>query len=70
MTICPKCEDCTSEVRDSRLNSDGYTRRRRWCLNPGCGHGFTTYEVSKDTIRSQDKLNEIKRALKDFIKIL
>ena len=40
---CPFCQWQDSKVVDSR-DVDESIRRRRECLNPGCGARFTTYE--------------------------
>jgi hypothetical protein len=39
---CPRC-DTESQVLDSRLTAENFTRRRRVCGN---GHRFTTWETS------------------------
>lgn len=41
---CPKC-GCDTFVIDTRSRGQAVKRRRR-CQ--GCGHRFTTYEISKD----------------------
>lgn len=42
---CPKCGFEDSRVVDSRSSESGAAiRRRRECMNPACGHRFTTYE--------------------------
>jgi transcriptional repressor NrdR len=46
---CPYCSGNESRVVDKRDATDvGHIRRRRECLNPGCGKRFTTYERVED----------------------
>jgi transcriptional repressor NrdR len=46
---CPYCSGSESKVVDKRDAPDvGHIRRRRECLNPGCGKRFTTYERVED----------------------
>jgi transcriptional repressor NrdR len=42
---CPLCSNLENRVLESRAADGGHSvRRRRECLNPICGHRFTTYE--------------------------
>jgi transcriptional repressor NrdR len=42
---CPLCSNLENRVLESRAADGGHSvRRRRECLNPVCGHRFTTYE--------------------------
>jgi transcriptional repressor NrdR len=42
---CPLCSNLENRVLESRAADGGHSvRRRRECLNPSCGHRFTTYE--------------------------
>jgi transcriptional repressor NrdR len=42
---CPLCSNLENRVLESRAADGGHSvRRRRECLNPACGHRFTTYE--------------------------
>ena len=42
MILCPKCKTRTN-VYDSRISYEGYTRRKRIC--PSCQNRFATIEV-------------------------
>lgn len=42
--FCPFCQHGETKVIDSRASEHFVIRRRRECLNTGCGRRFTTYE--------------------------
>lgn len=53
---CPKCKTDTGQVIDSRLDENGWVRRRRQC--PVCGRRWSSVEVPAEWI--ERKLKEEK----------
>ncbi|GLG00863.1 transcriptional repressor NrdR [Alicyclobacillus hesperidum subsp. aegles] len=70
---CPYCDAENTRVVESRPGEDGSTiRRRRECVNEGCGRRFTTYErveqrplmvVKKDQEREEFSREKLYRGL-------
>lgn len=64
MLHCPKCKERKGYVMDSRPELDG-TRWRRY-LCEGCGHKWSTKEVSVDLIPAKE-LTAIKNAVQQAV---
>jgi hypothetical protein len=47
---CPACKTTLTKVIRTEPGDDG-TRRRRRCLDPACGHRWTTFESAADATR-------------------
>jgi len=47
--LCPFCRRCETKVIDSRSSEQFVIRRRRECLDSGCGRRFTTYEKIEES---------------------
>jgi transcriptional regulator NrdR family protein len=63
--LCPRCSAAKSAVVDTRLNAQGYVRRRRKCLT--CEHRWSTWEIHQDEVLGiKATMAELVEKLKGF----
>jgi transcriptional regulator NrdR family protein len=50
--ICKQCNHDATSITNSRPTVNGWTYRRRECMN--CGHRWNTYEIPEDEISQEE----------------